>query len=85
MSKEVSVNAGIGLGGAAFLVLFVMKIGGWTDMHWFWVLTSALWLPIAMVLGIMLMVAGCLAAFAAIGWLLIWVADQYDKVKRRRG
>jgi hypothetical protein len=40
-------QASIGLGTLVFIVLFVLKIIGLTDMHWFWVLTSWIWVPFA--------------------------------------
>ena len=40
----------IGLGTFAFLILFVLKIIGQTDMNWFFVLTSWIWVPIAALL-----------------------------------
>jgi len=42
MNKEAS----IGLGTLVFIILFVLKIIGQTDMHWFWVLTSWIWVPV---------------------------------------
>ena len=49
-------EASIGLGTLAFIIVFVLKIVGQTDMSWFWVLTSWIWVPVmAFVAGIMLM------------------------------
>ena len=42
MRNQVS----IGLGTLVFVILFVLKIIGQTDMHWFWVLTSWIWVPV---------------------------------------
>lgn len=58
MSRQQQVTSGgIGLGGAAFLVLFVLKVMGYIDMNWFWVLTSILWVPVATLLSVMALVA----------------------------
>ena len=49
-------EASIGLGTLAFIIVFVLKIVGQTDMSWFWVLTSWIWVPVmAFVAGIILM------------------------------
>jgi len=59
----------IGFGSLAFLILFVLKIIGQTDMHWFWVLTSWIWVPVVAMLAGMFFVFcfGALAvAFAAL-------------------
>ena len=45
MDKEVNYN-GLTLGGAFFLVLFVLKILGKISLSWVWV-TAPLWIPIA--------------------------------------
>lgn len=52
----MKTEASIGLGTLAFIIVFVLKIVGQTDMSWFWVLTSWIWVPVmAFVAGIMLM------------------------------
>jgi hypothetical protein len=46
----------ISLGTAVFVILFVLKLLGQIDMHWFWVLTSWIWVPIgALFAGMFLM------------------------------
>ena len=53
-SSEVS-SGGIGLGGAIFIVFLVLKlldINPVATWSWWWV-TSPLWIPIVLVLGIM--------------------------------
>jgi hypothetical protein len=39
-------QASIGLGTLVFIILFILKIIGQTDMSWFWVLTSWIWVPV---------------------------------------
>ena len=52
----MKTEASIGLGTLAFIIVFVLKIVGQTDMSWFWVLTSWIWVPVmAFVAGIILM------------------------------
>lgn len=56
-------QASIGLGTLAFIILFILKIIGQTDMNWFWVLTSWIWVPImAMLAGLLLMLAFAVSA-----------------------
>jgi len=53
MSKENTASTGIGLGGLLFIVFLILKlaeIGQVSDWSWWWV-TSPLWLPVALVLG----------------------------------
>lgn len=71
MSTTPAVTAsGLGLGGASFLVLLVLKVLGHIDMHWFWVLTSMLWVPVVAILGMCSLVFGCIGIFYAIVWAI---------------
>ena len=68
MSKEKTASGGIGLGGLIFIVFLVMKlaeIGQVANWSWWWV-TSPLWIPIALILGVM----GIIALVAIIASLL---------------
>ena len=74
MSTTQTVS-GIGVGGASFLVLLTLKVMGYINMHWFWVLTSFVWVPLTMFLVVMalmaatMIAAGLLAAvFDSLGW-----------------
>ena len=56
MAKNNSVNCGgIGLGGAVFIVFLVLKLTGHIDWSWWWV-TAPLWIPTAVVLGLLLVI-----------------------------
>ena len=44
---NTKTQTSIGLGTLVFVILFVLKILGQIDMHWFWVLTSWIWAPVA--------------------------------------
>ena len=46
----------INLGTAVFIILFVLKLLGQVDMHWFWVLTSWIWVPIGIRLASMFLI-----------------------------
>ena len=68
MGKEKVTSSGIGLGGFIFIVFLVMKlaeIGQVAHWSWWWV-TSPLWIPIALILGVM----GIIALVAIIASLL---------------
>jgi len=53
---KAKTQTSIGLGTLAFIILFVLKIIGQTDMSWFWVLTSWIWVPVlALLAGMFLM------------------------------
>lgn len=52
-SKNTS-SGGIGLSGATFIVFLVLKLTGYIDWSWWWV-TSPLWIPLGLVLGIALL------------------------------
>ena len=65
---SVTTTSGIGLGGASFLVLMVLKVMGLIDMHWFWVLTSILWVPVATFCAVMLLMAAGMLVFAILAY-----------------
>lgn len=56
MGKQESVSGGIGLSGLVFIVFLVLKlaeIGAVANWSWWWV-TSPLWIPVVLVLGIVI-------------------------------
>jgi uncharacterized protein (DUF983 family) len=55
MSTEASGN-GIGLGSVLFVVFLVLKLVGVIDWSWWWV-TSPLWIPLVLILGIFAIIA----------------------------
>jgi len=44
---NTKAQTSISLGTLIFIILFVLKLLGQIDMHWFWVLTSWIWAPVA--------------------------------------
>lgn len=59
--KVQTASGGIGLGGAFFLVLFILKVcGPLAALSWWWV-TAPLWIPAALCLTI------------ALGALTLWI------------
>lgn len=80
MSTASTVTSGgLGLGSAAFLVLLVLKVLGYIDMHWFWVLTSMLWIPVATFLAVMTLVFGVIAILYVIVGAVDIVVDGWRK------
>ena len=56
MSKKTSnTGNGIGFGGALFLIFIVLKLCRVIEWSWWWV-TAPLWMPIALILGIIVVV-----------------------------
>lgn len=62
---ETSTGGGIGLCGTVFIVFLVLKLVGTITWSWWWV-TAPLWIPLAIVLGI-LAVAAVFALIGVIG------------------
>jgi hypothetical protein len=68
MAENKATSTSIGLGTILFLIFLVMKlakIGDVANWSWWWV-TSPLWIPIVLVLGIM----GLILIFASIFTLI---------------
>jgi hypothetical protein len=47
---------GIGFGGALFIVFLILKLTGYINWSWWWV-AAPLWIPTALVVGILLIFA----------------------------
>jgi hypothetical protein len=62
---DTKTRTSISFGTLIFIILFILKIIGQTDMSWFWVLTSWIWVPIAAMLAGMFLVF-CFGAIAVI-------------------
>ena len=57
METEAKVGSDdIGLGGVLFVTFLVLKLTGVISWSWWWV-TAPLWIPVALVVGILLLVA----------------------------
>ena len=55
MSNKSNSSNGLGLGTVLFLIFLVLKLTNYIDWSWWWV-TAPLWIPIAIVLGVLLLV-----------------------------
>jgi hypothetical protein len=65
-SSSSSASGGIGLGGLLFVLFLGLKLGHVIDWSWWWV-TAPLWIPVALavgILGIVAIVAGFAFIFA---------------------
>ena len=52
MSNQSNSSNGLGFGTVLFLVFLVLKLTNYIDWSWWWV-TSPLWIPIVIVLGVL--------------------------------
>jgi hypothetical protein len=62
--SNTKTSGGIGLGTLVFLVLVILKATGQIAMSWFWVISSIIWAPLAMI-GIILAFFGIIALIAS--------------------
>jgi len=49
-------TSGINIGIVAWIVLIILKIEGLITLGWFWVLTSFIWVPIILIIGILFVI-----------------------------
>lgn len=75
--STVRVGGGIGLGGALFLVLLVLKLTDNIDLSWWWV-TAPLWIPYAIALAVV--VIG--AVIMGVLWLFESEQDRRNRKAR---
>jgi len=52
MANSNNKSTGMGLGTVLFLIFLVLKLTDTIDWSWWWV-TSPLWIPVALVIGIL--------------------------------
>lgn len=65
MKKNTS--SGIGLPGVLFVVFLVLKLTGNIDWSWWWV-TSPIWIPLTIVIGILVILLLVYIAMLSIGY-----------------
>lgn len=65
MKKNTS--SGIGLPGVLFVVFLVLKITGNIDWSWWWV-TSPIWIPLTIVIGMLVILLLVYIAMLSIGY-----------------
>lgn len=58
-------SGGVGIGGLAFVILLVLKIMGEINLSWWIVLTSFIWVPLIVIIGISILI-GLFMGIAAI-------------------
>lgn len=66
MTDSNSNSGGIGLCGATFIVFLTLKLTHVIDWSWWWV-TAPLWIPTALVLGIMILAGIVIGVGKALG------------------
>ena len=67
-----SSSGGIGLAGAVFIVFLILKLLDKIDWSWWWV-TSPLWVPLLIAIGILLLIGIGLLFWRLIRFILIKV------------
>lgn len=75
--NEVKVSSGFAFGPILFLVFLVLKLTHVIDWSWWWV-SSPLWIPVALVLGIVL-----IGAMIQVGIVGFSVVERRLKNRRR--
>lgn len=85
VQKVVVTKRGIGFCGLLFIVLLLLKVGviktaamGWS---WWWI-TSPLWAPTCLVLGIIALVLVVMLITVLGGLLVASIIDKYEKRKQ---
>lgn len=65
--NKIQATGGVGFGGLLTLLFIGLKLGGVIDWSWWWVL-APLWLPLALILGVLcaVVIIWCLAATAVV-------------------
>jgi len=76
-TKEVVSASSVGSGTIVFVVLLVLKVLGKISMSWFLVITSILWVPMAISLAI-LIITGFF-----VGPILLWLNVKSNYYKRK--
>ena len=70
-------GSGIGFGSLLFIAFLVLKLCNVIDWSWWWV-TSPLWIPPALIIGII----GIILICAGVCLLVVWIYEMCTKRKR---
>jgi hypothetical protein len=73
--KQNQTQSGIGVSGLLFVALIILKLTGYVTMSWFWVVTSIVWIPFALV-AVWLIVVAAIAGMALLIALLLEVMSK---------
>jgi len=74
-------TAGIGIGGLIFVILLVGKLAGYfSNISWFWVITSIIWAPVIAVIVVLLALG---AGALLVGGAAV-VIDKISDARRNR-
>lgn len=64
-------NSGIGFFGLLTILFICLKLTGYIDWAWIWVL-SPIWIPIVVIIGLLLIIIGILLFFGLM-FLILWI------------
>jgi len=76
--STVTATGSIKLGGLTFVTLLVLKVLGLIEMGWFWVLTSVVWVPLAVFFSVSALIIGGGIAIAALATAGIWIWEKFE-------
>ena len=72
-------NSGLNLPGALFIIFLILKLTGNIDWSWWWV-TSPLWIPVVLFIGLVFVLIGVLLAALALGMSMEDIKSKSKKI-----
>ncbi len=82
MSKKSNTGGGLSLTAVLFVVFLVLKLTGNIDWSWWWV-TSPIWIPLALIVGIFTIVLFVVLFLMSIGFSPDSIKDKIDNTKNK--
>ena len=82
MSKKSNTGSGLSLTAVLFVVFLVLKLTGNIDWSWWWV-TSPLWIPLALALGIFTIILFVILFLIVLGFSPDSIKDRIDNTKNK--
>jgi hypothetical protein len=77
MSKNS--GSGLSLPGVLFIIFLILKLTGNIDWSWWWV-TSPLWIPVVLFIGLVFVLIGVLLAALALGMSMEDIKSKSKKI-----
>ncbi len=81
MSKKSNTGGGLSLTAVLFVVFLVLKLTGNIDWSWWWV-TSPLWIPFAILLGLFFIVVLLIVIALIFGMSVDDIKQKIDIIKK---
>jgi len=78
MAKN-SGSSGLSLPGVLFIIFLILKLTGNIDWSWWWV-TSPLWIPVVLFIGLVFVLIGVLLAALALGMSMEDIKSKSKKI-----